>query len=357
MEQWNKTSTMEPSSLGTRQKNKRKMEEDGDTSTDHCHCHFSNTRFHKGRKVFPVVQVPHGVFRRPADGGKADGSEIQIDHINSPEDIGRTTSMAEDNVSGSTRRKEDGDHHQRMQNEFILKDHSQLPAASTGSTRGRKLPKNVDRARQRVMEIVREFRAFCDQITRMDKEDNYKRKRVDFMAAKMVKKKFYYYPDKPFLGPVPGVEIGDEFHYRMELHILGLHRPSQGGIDYVQDGGRIIATSIVDSGLYDNYKEDQDTLVYCGQGGHNANPNVGLQMPEDQQLKRGNLALRNSIRAKNPVRVIRGRKLPRASTTYFYDGLYTVEKMWEDKGQVGKRVFKFKLVKMPGQASLFTSRN
>ena len=80
-------------------------------------------------------------------------------------------------------------------------------------------------------------------------------------------------------------------------------------------------------------------------------------MHEDQQLKGGNLALLNSIRAKNPVRVIRGRKLPRASTTYFYDGLYTVEKMWEDKGQVGKRVFKFKLVKMPGQASLFTSRN
>ena len=74
-------------------------------------------------------------------------------------------------------------------------------------------------------------------------------------------------------------------------------------------------------------------------------------MHEDQQLKGGNLALLNSIRAKNPVRVIRGCKLPRAFTTYFYDGLYTVEKMWEDKGLLGKRVFKFKLVKMTGQAS------
>ncbi|KAL3497686.1 hypothetical protein ACH5RR_040418 [Cinchona calisaya] len=135
-------------------------------------------------------------------------------------------------------------------------------------------------------------------------------------------------PHGKYMRPIDSrrVEIGDEFHYRMELHILGLHRPPQGGIDCMYDGRRNICVSIVASGGYDNYISNQETLIYSGQGGK-AYGNGGKGLVDDQNLERGNLALSNSIKMKNHVRVIRGSKVGYNSTNYFYDGLYTVEKM------------------------------
>ncbi|EXC02084.1 Histone-lysine N-methyltransferase, H3 lysine-9 specific SUVH5 [Morus notabilis] len=157
------------------------------------------------------------------------------------------------------------------------------------------------------------------------------------------------------LGAVPGVEVGDEFQYRVELHIIGLHRPIQGGIDSVRVGKKILATSIVESGGYADDLDYLDVLIYTGQGGNVMNSS---KEPVNQKLERGNLALKNSMYEKNPVWVIRGCELSdgksegKSSRTYVYDGLYLVEKFWQDVGPHGKLVFKFQLERVPGQPEL-----
>ena len=149
------------------------------------------------------------------------------------------------------------------------------------------------------------------------------------------------------LGHIPGVEIGDTFCYRVELCIIGLHSHFQNGIDYMVIDEKILATSVVDSGRYANDKESSDILIYSGQGG---NPMVGHKQVEDQKLERGNLALKNSMDAKTPVRVTRGFQATKlTSRGYTYDGLYFVDKYWQERGQYGTLIYKFQLKRIRGQ--------
>ncbi|KAL8248703.1 hypothetical protein R6Q59_005571 [Mikania micrantha] len=107
--------------------------------------------------------------------------------------------------------------------------------------------------------------------------------------------------------------------------------------------------SIVDAHRYSNESESSDTLVYCGQGGH------GLygpkSPPEDQTLKTGNLAMRNSIDKKSMVRVIRKVKCFEEDV-FVYDGLYNVNNYTQGKSAEGKTLLKFYLNRLPGQPSL-----
>ena len=149
------------------------------------------------------------------------------------------------------------------------------------------------------------------------------------------------------LGHVPGIEVGDTFRYRVELCIIGLHSHFQNGIDYMEKDGKILAISIVDSGRYANDKESSDILIYSGQGG---NPMVGHKQAEDQKLERGNLALKNSMDAKTPVRVTRGFQATKVTSQgYTYDGLYFVDKYWQEIGQFGTLIFKYQLKRIRGQ--------
>ncbi|KAL7163623.1 hypothetical protein ACSBR2_039692 [Camellia fascicularis] len=164
---------------------------------------------------------------------------------------------------------------------------------------------------------------------------------------------------KQIIGSVPGVDVGDEFQYWVELALVGIHRLYEAGIDYMKHGGMIIATSIVASGGYADDLDNPDVLIYFGHGGNITGRDK--QQPKDQKLERGNLALKNSISAKNPVRVIHGSKETKLSTldarakivlTYTYNGLYTVERYTHDIGPHGKLVFKFELKRIPGQPEL-----
>ncbi|KAK4572372.1 hypothetical protein RGQ29_030705 [Quercus rubra] len=118
------------------------------------------------------------------------------------------------------------------------------------------------------------------------------------------------------IGPVPGIEVGDKFECATELNVIGLHRQFQRG-----------------------------------QGG---NPRAGKSEPKDQKLERGNLALKNSLEAGTPVRVIRGFEGSKASKNmiYIYDGLYVVDKFTQGRGEFGKLVFEFELIRIPGQPKL-----
>ncbi|EOA26261.1 hypothetical protein CARUB_v10022678mg [Capsella rubella] len=226
--------------------------------------------------------------------------------------------------------------------------------------------RSIDSTRDKVKETLRLFHGVCRKVLQEDEakpdELRVKKLRVDYIARQILKSKGKFLNvGVQILGNVPGVEVGDEFQYRMELNILGVHRPSQGGIDYMKVGKDLVATSIVASGGYDDHLDNSDVLTYTGQGGNVMQvkkKGQELKEPEDQKLVTGNLALANSIEKKTPVRVIRGKKKAAlqssssAGGNYVYDGLYLVEKYWQEVGSHGKCVFKYKLRRMPGQAEL-----
>ncbi|KAL9246883.1 hypothetical protein vseg_020364 [Gypsophila vaccaria] len=218
-------------------------------------------------------------------------------------------------------------------------------------------------SRSKVRETLRLFQGLVRKILQGEetksKEKGKAGKRVDLLAAKMLKEKGKYINQNKLIGDVPGVEIGDIFSYRIELAIIGLHSPLQSGIDTKKEGTRNLATSVVASGGYDNDVDSSDVLIYTGQGGNPTGPD---KQPEDQKLERGNLALKNCFDVKSPVRVIRGFKeskpsetgdgRPKTVATYTYDGLYIVEKYWPECASHGKLVYKFQLRRNPGQHQL-----
>ncbi|KAK1426989.1 hypothetical protein QVD17_15671 [Tagetes erecta] len=157
------------------------------------------------------------------------------------------------------------------------------------------------------------------------------------------------------IGAVPGVNIGDVFFFRMELCLAGLHAPIMAGIDYlsfkVSGDEEPIAVSIVSSGGYEDEEDDGEVLIYTGQGGVQRNDKLMM----DQKLERGNLALEKSLHKGNEVRVVRGIKDGTSLTgkIYVYDGVYKLHESWIEKGKSGCNVFKYKLIRIPGQPEGF----
>ncbi|KAL0312020.1 UNVERIFIED_CONTAM: Histone-lysine N-methyltransferase, H3 lysine-9 specific SUVH5 [Sesamum radiatum] len=181
-------------------------------------------------------------------------------------------------------------------------------------------------ARNRVRDTLRVFHAICRKLLQQEeanstpeeegksKQSSKKPKRIDLLTAKIIKDKGKEVNvEKQILGQVPGVEVGDEFQYRVELAVIGIHRLYQAGIDWMKLNGVPVATSIVSSGAYADDVENADVLIYSGQGGNVVGK---VKQPEDQKLERGNLALRNKT------------------------------------GTHGKLVFKFELRRNPGQPEL-----
>lgn len=167
-------------------------------------------------------------------------------------------------------------------------------------------------------------------------------------AAKMLEMDLRWINTRQCTGDIPGIEVGDKFNWMAELNVVGLHHQYLSGIDYMSKYGKIIATSIVASGRYAN-SSDGDTLIYSGHGG---NPSVVHgRLPTDQKLERGNLALKNSMEERTPVRVIKGLNYSKTKV-YVYDGLYYVNDFWQEKGPFGKYVFKFSLKRILGQPKL-----
>ncbi|KMT15080.1 hypothetical protein BVRB_3g062020 [Beta vulgaris subsp. vulgaris] len=226
--------------------------------------------------------------------------------------------------------------------------------ASSSSERG---------MRRKVRETLRLFQVIQRKLlqeeeTKSKNQENASN-RTDVRRAQMIlKDRGKYLNTTPVIGPVPGVEVGDIFNYRVELAIIGLHTPILGGIATTQTGKDAVAVSVVASGGYDNDVDSSDVLIYTGQGG---NSTSGDKQPEDQKMIQGNLALKNCIDRKTVVRVIRGfrerkpsetRRRSKTVATYTYDGLYTVEKYWHDLGSHGKLVYKFEMRRVPGQPEL-----
>uniref|UniRef100_A0A5B7BX13 Putative histone-lysine N-methyltransferase, H3 lysine-9 specific SUVH1 n=1 Tax=Davidia involucrata TaxID=16924 RepID=A0A5B7BX13_DAVIN len=182
-------------------------------------------------------------------------------------------------------------------------------------------------------------------------------RRPDLRAGTILMNKGIRTNTRKRVGAVPGVEVGDIFFFRMELCLVGLHAPSMAGIDYMSVKITVdeepVAVSIVSSGGYEDNGEDADVLIYSGQGGNIYRKDKQII---DQKLERGNLALEKSLHRANEVRVIRGLKDVAYPTgkVYVYDGLYKIQESWVEKGKSGCNVFKYKLVRVPGQPEAFT---
>ncbi|OWM69109.1 histone-lysine N-methyltransferase, H3 lysine-9 specific SUVH5-like [Punica granatum] len=226
--------------------------------------------------------------------------------------------------------------------------------------------------RERVLETLQKFRAICkelalekraslgqkEKITRIDLKawNKFKEKEGyahgNGLVPGVVKKRKDGHKAEPLMGGVPGVEIGDKFYYRVELKLVGLHRHFEAGIDYTKEDGDKLVTSIIASSNADDMN-NADELTYVGEGGISTHD----KFHEDQKLVRGNRAMKNSIRAQNPIRVMRkvtasvsDRELITSThEVYVYDGLYVAQSYRESQGDHGRLIFKFKLKRIPGQ--------
>ncbi|PIN11846.1 histone H3 (Lys9) methyltransferase SUV39H1/Clr4, required for transcriptional silencing [Handroanthus impetiginosus] len=208
----------------------------------------------------------------------------------------------------------------------------------------------------KVLQALKKFEEQYTEVLQENKAENKTGKRIKyphFEAADRVKAVgMWIYPERPF-GHIPGIEIGHEFRFRTELAIIGLHRHLVSGIDYVVLDGKKFATSVVNSGRYENNTKGHDVLIYCGQGGNQKNAEKAV----DQKLEKGNVALLNSMEMRYPVRVTHKRKRLVASKgtdnvgnfVYVYDGLYIVNKFWDERDKNDKLVFKFELHRMTSQ--------
>lgn len=181
-------------------------------------------------------------------------------------------------------------------------------------------------------------------------------KRPDLKASNLMMKNGARTNQSKRIGNVPGIEIGDIFFFRMELCLVGLHAPSMAGIDYmgvkVTADEEPLAVSIVSSGGYDDDRDDSNVIIYSGQGGVQRKDGQVF----DQKLERGNLALEKSVKRGNEIRVLRGVKDPAVSTCkiYIYDGLYKIQESWVEKSKTGCNVFKYKIIRIPGQQEAFS---
>ncbi|KAI9574248.1 PUA-like domain-containing protein [Boletus coccyginus] len=150
-------------------------------------------------------------------------------------------------------------------------------------------------------------------------------------------------------GSIPGIDVGswwasrciDEVSGRNAPTMLFMRGPWVGGIAPGPDG----AYSVALSGGYDDDVDDGYalSLIFCSTSGRDLKGTKAapknLRTAEqsfDQSFEHNhNKALKRSVETGKPVRVIRGYKLRSKygpSEGYRYDGLYTVNKYWQEKG-------------------------
>ena len=143
----------------------------------------------------------------------------------------------------------------------------------------------------------------------------------------------------PLFGEVTGTYQGQRFKRREDLRAAGLHRRTQGGIDWTSEG----ALAIVFAGGYAEDSWSETDPWYTGMGGQDR---PGGRQVEDQVPTHGNRALLRNLRDGLPVRVIR-RVGTGADYAYQYEGLYHVVDHTFGPSKDGPRVFRFQLRQLP----------
>lgn len=138
-------------------------------------------------------------------------------------------------------------------------------------------------------------------------------------------------------GHVGTYRPGDLFAHRVEMSVLGLHRPRRAGVSGSQAEG---ADSIVLAGSYEDDVFGEEEIIYSGSGGRDLE--TGRQVT-DQEMTGGNLALRRSQETGLPVRVFQ-RLDEENGRAFRYEGLYRVVDHRFAEGKSGFKVLLFRLV-------------
>ncbi|KAK0431203.1 PUA-like domain-containing protein [Armillaria borealis] len=153
-------------------------------------------------------------------------------------------------------------------------------------------------------------------------------------------------------GDIDGSPVGSYWDTRKECANAGVHTQHTAGIVGSSNTG---AASICTSRYYGD-DDHGDVLIYVGTGGQRSQFGIptGEQIEDQSFGHPSNAALARSKETRNPVRVIRGpsKSIYAPVKGYRYDGLYTVEDYWYDKGPQGFLQCKFRLVRKPGQPPL-----
>lgn len=165
--------------------------------------------------------------------------------------------------------------------------------------------------------------------------------------------------DKDHFGPIPGIEVGMNWMFRMQVSEEGVHRPPVSGIAGTVKLG---CPSLVLSGGYEDDVDNGEEFYYTGAGGRDLSGNKRTaEQSFDQELTKSNGALavccdckfddKNGGEAKDwkkgkPIRVVRGYKGAKHSkyapeVGNRYDGIYKVVKYWPEKGKSGFRVWRY----------------
>ncbi len=127
-------------------------------------------------------------------------------------------------------------------------------------------------------------------------------------------------------GPIPGVDVGMCWKYRIQVSEEGVHRPPVAGIAGKPNEG---CQSIVLAGGYEDDVDHGDEFHYTGSGGRDLSGNKRTaEQSFDQELTKMNLAIARSCSARvddqkgaeaadwtkgKPIRVVRTEKLRKHS--------------------------------------------
>ncbi|XP_023332891.1 E3 ubiquitin-protein ligase UHRF1 isoform X4 [Eurytemora carolleeae] len=174
---------------------------------------------------------------------------------------------------------------------------------------------------------------------------------------------------KDHFGPIPGIEVGMCWQYRLQVSEEGIHRPPVAGIAGSAKGvmDKRGCQSIVLSGGYEDDVDNGDSFTYTGSGGRDLSGNKRTaEQSKDQALDRSNEAIAYSCmvrpvsskggdagerwREGKPVRVVRAYKAKKHSTFapeegFRYDGIYKVKRYWQAKGQSNFKVWRYEFIR------------
>jgi E3 ubiquitin-protein ligase UHRF1 len=158
-------------------------------------------------------------------------------------------------------------------------------------------------------------------------------------------------------GPIPGIEVGTCWMYRVQVSESGVHRPPVGGMHWRESDG---VYSIVLRGGYEDDIDNGDEFLYTGSRGSVFSGNkLTADQSCDETLTRLNRALALNCNAPlgtegaeatdwkggKPVRVVRSCKHSRYAPEVGnrYDGIYKVVKYYPEKGNSGFVVWRYLL--------------